>query len=229
MEKRLRKAMKTTGTNARNRGQQIGLAMAILLCATLSAAAQSGPHSMRKDFRLGSPVVAATYDLERASTGPTGGFWLQGGTGEVAAPFYRLPGLGSFSVVGSFSGQHASNIQPGVNLGKLTYLAGPRFSIDSSRFTGLLASQRSSQLFGEVLLGGTHAFDSIFPTGTGASTTANSFALQMGGGLDVALTGGFSLRALEVDYVRTTLPNNAANRQNDLRLAIGISYHFGKK
>jgi hypothetical protein len=33
---------------------------------------------------------------------------------------------------------------------------------------------------------------------------------------------------LEADYVRTWLPNNGSNSQNDLRLSFGIAYHIGK-
>jgi hypothetical protein len=33
-----------------------------------------------------------------------------------------------------------------------------------------------------------------------------------------------SVRLLEVDYVRTQLPNGYAGTQNDLRLAFGVSY-----
>jgi hypothetical protein len=44
----------------------------------------------------------------------------------------------------------------------------------------------------------------------------------------VALSRGFGVRAFEVDYLRTSLPNNASNSQNDLRIAFGLTYHTGK-
>jgi hypothetical protein len=52
--------------------------------------------------------------------------------------------------------------------------------------------------------------------------------MQLGGGVDVALSRGFGVRAIEVDYVRTSLPNNASNTQNDLKIAFGVTYHIGK-
>ena len=58
--------------------------------------------------------------------------------------------------------------------------------------------------------------------------TANGFSMQLGGGLDVAIAKGFSVRALELDYVHTNLPNNASNSQNDFRIAFGVSYRFGR-
>jgi hypothetical protein len=35
------------------------------------------------------------------------------------------------------------------------------------------------------------------------------------------------VRLLEADYVRTQLPNNYSQSQNDVRLAFGVTYHFG--
>ena len=52
--------------------------------------------------------------------------------------------------------------------------------------------------------------------------------MQLGGGLDVTLSRGFGVRALQVDYIRTSLPNNTSNIQNDLRIAFGITYRVGK-
>jgi peptidoglycan-associated lipoprotein len=190
------------------------LIAALLLLGVTSAPAQA--TEQRRSSDLHSPVVAVTYDLERAKTAAIGGsgFWLQGGGVDIAVPFYK--GLG---IAGSFSGEHASNIQPGVSLSKLSYLAGPRYTFARSRY----------QVFGEGLFGGAHGFDSIFPTTGGLTPTANSFAMQLGGGLDIALRRGFGIRAFELDYVRTALPNNGTNSQNDLRLAFGMSYHFSRK
>ena len=200
-------------------GQPLRSCMTLIAALLLGAMAASAPAAAQrtsKNLHLGSPVVAVTYDLERARTAAIGGsgFWLQGGGVDVDVPFYR-----GLSLVGSFSGAHASNIQPGVNLSKLTYLDGPRYTLSGSRF----------QIFGEGLFGGAHAFDGIFPATGGATPTANSYAIQLGGGVDIPLRNGFGVRALELDYVRTGLPNNGTNSQNDLRLAFGLSYHFNHK
>jgi len=34
---------------------------------------------------------------------------------------------------------------------------------------------------------------------------------------------------VEVDYVYTRIPNAVNNRQNNLRIATGVTYHFGSK
>jgi hypothetical protein len=193
---------------------RIRLIAALLVLGIVSTTARA--TAQRQSSGLRSPIVAVTYDLERAKTAAIGGggFWLQGGGVDVAVPFYK--GLG---IAGSFSGEHAANIQPGVSISKLSYLAGPRYTFGRSRF----------QVFGEGLFGGAHGFDSIFPTASGVMPTANSYAMQLGGGVDVPLRHGFGVRALELDYVRTALPNNGTNSQNDLRVAFGASYRFNRK
>jgi len=189
------------------------IAVALLL-GVASAPAQAAGQRQSPD--LHSPVIAVTYDLERAKAAAIGGsdFWLQGGGVDIAVPFYK-----GLSIAGSFSGEHASNIQPGVDLGKLSYLAGPRYTFNTPHVA----------IFGEGLFGGAHGFDSIFPVAGGSTPAANSFAMQIGGGMDIPLHKGFGIRAFEVDYVRTGLPNNGSNTQSDLRLAFGFSYHFGRK
>ncbi len=195
------------------RGWTAALLLGALACSVHLVAqerVQSGLH-------FGGPTVAVTYDLERAKIVGTGsgGFWLQGAGADIAVPFYK-----GLSLAGSIGGEHASNIQPGIGLSKIAYLVGPRYT---------LADRRRVQLFGEGLFGAAHGFDSLFPSSTKVTLTANSYAMQLGGGVDIAMRGGVGLRALEVDYVRTGLPNNGDSSQNDLRLAFGLSYQFRRK
>jgi len=199
----------------------------VLLCGVLmttaaACAQQSHPNLMPG---IASADVALTYNLERAKIASSncGCFWMNGASAEVAVPVYR-----SFSATGSFGGASASNITPGVDLSKFTYVFGPRYTYDISHYSGISTRGHSTHLFGEALFGGTHAFSSSFPSPGGVVPSANSFALQLGGGLDVTLSRGFGVRALQVDYIRTSLPNNASNTQNDLRIAFGVTYHMVK-
>jgi hypothetical protein len=215
MQREVRSTMKKIGKHAT-------LMTVAVLVAGLNATAHAQQNTTGKiHFRLDE--VAATYDIERAkiATSSCDCFWLQGGSGEVAVQFYP-----AWSLVGSFAGSHASNIQPGLDVSRLTWLVGPRFSYNSSRFTGKLTNRHRSHLFGEFLAGGTHGFDSVFPASGGVTSSASSYALEAGGGLEIALAGGFGLRAVEIDYVRTALPNSATNTQNDLRVAFGLAYSF---
>jgi hypothetical protein len=56
-----------------------------------------------------------------------------------------------------------------------------------------------------------------------------SFAMEFGGGMDLRFARYLGIRAVEAEYVRSTLPNGAGNVQNDLRLAAGIAFHFDSK
>ena len=201
----------------------------VLLCGVLMTAAMAHAQQAHPDLLPGiaSADVTVTYNLERAKIASSncGCFWLNGASAEAAVP---LPFYSGFSAVGSFGGATASNITPGVSLSKFTYVFGPRYTYDISRYTDRYISKHAAQVFGEALFGGTHAFGSSFPATGGAVPTANSFAMQLGGGVDVALSRGFGVRAIEVDYVRTSLPNNASNTQNDLKIAFGVTYHIGK-
>jgi hypothetical protein len=196
------------------------LCVSALLLGAFAAATPAAAQA-KATVNRSSTEVAITYDLERAKVEAVscGCFWLQGGSVSGAVPIYK-----GWSIAGSFAGAHASNIKPGVDSNKLSYLAGPRYTLDTSR-----RSAHSLRVFGEALFGGAHGFGSIFPSGSGVTSSANSYAMQLGGGVDVPLGSGFGLRAVEADYVRTGLPNNGTNTQNDLRLAFGLSYRFNKK
>jgi hypothetical protein len=74
-----------------------------------------------------------------------------------------------------------------------------------------------------------HGFNGLYPATSGATSSAKSLAMQAGGGLNLYFTRNFGLRLLEADYVRTVLPNGAANIQSDMRLSVGLAYHIGKR
>jgi hypothetical protein len=135
-------------------------------------------------------------------------------------------GLG---IAASLTGDHASNITPGVDANKITYLAGPRYTWTAWQGDVTAADNRRLQVFGQALFGGTHSFNSYYPALPAATSSANSLAIQAGGGLNLYLTRNLGLRLLEADYVRTALPNTASNLQNDMRLSVGLTYHIGRR
>ncbi len=97
----------------------------LLLAAALSAGpamqAQQGFHPLSGD-------LAVTYTAERAKIASIdcGCFWLQGGSASGAVALFR--GLGAAA---NFTGEHASNIAPGVDLSKLVFMAGPRYTLEA--------------------------------------------------------------------------------------------------
>ena len=47
--------------------------------------------------------------------------------------------------------------------------------------------------------------------------------------MNLFLTKNLGVRLLEAEYVRTELPNNASNTQNDMRLSFGFAYHLSAR
>jgi hypothetical protein len=46
--------------------------------------------------------------------------------------------------------------------------------------------------------------------------------------MNLFFSKSFGVRLLEMDYIRTALPNSASNTQNDLRLTFGVLWHIGR-
>jgi hypothetical protein len=192
------------------------LAMVLFSIAVVAQKPAAQPHT----FGITSTDLAVTYTLERAKvqSSACSCFWIKGGSVDGSINFYR-----GFGIAGNLSAGHANNITPGVNLGKVSYMVGPRYTFDLTRHA---QKKYGTRAFGEILIGGVHGFDSIFPGKNETTFSASAFSMQMGAGMDVDLHKGFGLRPFEVDYVRTSLPNNGSNSQNDLRLAFGLSYRL---
>jgi hypothetical protein len=194
------------------------VAVACLLAAVIGWAQQapSAPKQSSVSTDLG-----VTYDAERAQIAPgnCGCFWLQGGGVDGAVTFWK-----GFGIAATFTGDHASNVAPGVDINKISFMAGPRYTYTA---WGAAGEKPRFQIYGQGLFGGVHAFDGVFPATSGTVPTADSLAIQAGGGFNVFLTPHIGVRVVEASYVRTELPNNGNDTQNDLRLGAGLVYHFG--
>lgn len=169
-----------------------------------------------------STDLGITYDAEHGELAPgdCGCFWLQGGGADVAVTFWK-----GFGIAAGLTGQAASNnIAPGVDLNKISFLGGPRYTYTA---WGSAGEKPRFQIYGQGLLGEAHAFGGVFPTPSGVVSSANSFAIQAGGGVNIFLTRHLGVRVVEASYVRNELPNNANSVQNDLLLGAGLVYHFG--
>jgi len=156
-----------------------------------------------------------------------GDFWMQGGSIQLHAQFWR--GLG---VVADVSGVHKSNINRSVaGLDLVTVAFGPRYSWTTPwttpRIPHLTRIPRlRSALFGQILVGEAHGLNSVFPGTYGANESASSLALSIGGGVNVPLQHHLTVRAFEADWLRTQLPNATSSVQNNLRLGAGLAYRF---
>jgi hypothetical protein len=167
--------------------------------------------------------VAVTYSMEHAELVPGQCcFWLKGAGADAAVTFWK-----GFGIAAGMTGEHAANYVAGYDVNKIAYLAGPRYTYTVWTNNAGSAATPRFQIFGEGLFGGVNAFNGVFPTSTGTTTSAGSYAIQAGGGVDVFFFKHYGVRLLEADYVRTALPNGVDNVQNDLRIAFGVTYHFG--
>jgi hypothetical protein len=158
--------------------------------------------------------VALTYSPVLANVTTPSEFGMQGGSLQVQTKLWR--GLSVAADVAAFRTADVNN--SGTSLDLLTTTFGPRYTW----------SPRHHRIafFGEVLIGEAFGLNGLFPSSTRINSTGNSFALQIGGGINLALTRRLSLRALDADWLRTQLPNATTNVQNNSRLGAGIVYRF---
>jgi hypothetical protein len=121
---------------------------------------------------------------------------------------------------------------PSVNQHLYTYLFGPT----ATAYFG------KSSVFAHALFGAAHSTLGAgisIPIVGGISTgvtSANAFAMEFGGGLDLGLSKHFAIRVAQVDYLRTQfnsadalstgLTSSLGNRQNSFRYQGGIIFRF---
>jgi hypothetical protein len=189
------------------------------LLAGSGAWAQSS-HDAKTSFDLG-----VTYSAEKAQLAPgtCGCFWLQGGGVDGSVNFFK-----GFGLAASFSGGHSGNATPGVDLNKIEFAGGPRYILNAWTGHASATDPRRLQIFGQGLFGGVHGFDGVYPAPGAATSSASSFAIEAGGGLNFLFSRHFGIRLLDAEYVRNELPNNRSNTQNDMRLGFGLAAHFGE-
>ncbi len=193
-----------------------GRALVMSVCI-LAGAAGWAQQSQRPEAV--STDLGVTFATERSKVVPDDCcFWLKGGGADVSFNFWK-----GWGIAASLTGDHAANVTPGVDVNKISFLAGPRYTWTSS--TG--ANQHRWQIFGQGLFGVAHGFDGLYPSGNTVKSSDNSFAIQAGGGLNYYFSRHWGVRLMEADYVRTQFPNAADDVQNDLRLAFGVIYHIG--
>lgn len=203
-------------------------ALGVLLLTALSLPAQEASKAdAPKKTRLQHVEIGLSYTCKWVKLSETSGssFTLQGGAVDAA---YTLGGkYRGLSFAVDFSGENAIAIKPGVDLSQISVVAGPRYTWKPTR-----PSKLRYAVYLQSLLGYVHAFDSVFPSNPPSSgtykpqTTANAFAMQLGGGIGIPLTKHLGIRPAEVDYIYTRLPNNNNNEQSDLRYSAGATWYF---
>jgi outer membrane immunogenic protein len=184
----------------------------VLLLSVASAAIAQRPSNT---------IDASVAFSEVRANAPVGGcgcFWMAGGTGELSFPLWR-----DFSAVMEAGGQHTNQI--------------PSFNTGLSLATGMgglrmrAPNHTKFQPFGQALFGGVHGFDGYFPAPVGKLPTSydTSFAMAIGGGLDVAVSRHVWIRLLQADYYYSELRNVQGDRQNQFRFGAGIVFRGAGK
>lgn len=159
--------------------------------------------------------VAVTYNPALANVVSNGNtFWMQGASIQATGRLWR--GLGMTADVALLHTAHMHGSGPGLDL--VTACFGARYAWPA------LHSRVS--IFGRGLVGEANGIDSIFPSSMGANSTGNSLALEVGGGVDVPLSKRFAVRAFQADWLRTQLPNDSSNVQNNVRAGAGLVFRF---
>jgi outer membrane immunogenic protein len=184
----------------------------VLLLIASSGWLASAPGASAQS--AGNLEIGANYIYTRTNAPPggCGCFSLNGGAGWIGFNFRR-----NLALIGEVSGSHASNIEgTTAGLTLTSFLGGLRYSRHHNRLAP----------FGQVLLGGAHASGELTPNSSGLAGSENGFAMTAGGGLDVALSHHFSLRAVQADYFLTRFTNSANDQQNNFRIGAGIVFRF---
>ncbi len=160
----------------------------------------------------GSKDVSVEYSFVRANPSTTAfsSFNANGGSASFA---YNPRNWYGFT--GEFSGYHIGQIgSASVSTDLFTYMFGPQLYFHHySRFTP----------FAQELLGVAHDGSSAFSAGS-----HNSFAMALGGGVDVPFRGHISFRVGPIDYLWTQFPEIGTSRrsQNNLRVSGGVRWRF---
>lgn len=98
-----------------------------------------------------------------------------------------------------------------------SFLVGPQLSV-----------RRNKRVtpFVRALFGASHVSTDATESGQSFSFTDTSFAMALGGGLDVTLNEHVAIRVVQAEYVRTRF---FGETQNKGRLSFGVVFRFGRK
>jgi opacity protein-like surface antigen len=159
--------------------------------------------------------VFAGYSYVRGNGGAAlSSFNMNGGSASVS--YNPTPAIG---IVADFGGYHVANIQGfSVDANVYTYMFGPKFAYRTDRFTP----------FVQALFGGAHGSASVY------NTSANAFAMALGGGLDIKATQHIAIRAIQAEYLLTRFNVTATvggssvstTSQNNARISAGVVFRF---
>lgn len=167
-------------------------------------------HSAQRELAL-----SYNWAYSNAPPGGCGCFSLNGGSAQLAWPITRT----RFSLIADFAMVTQPNaLSSGRSLRLDTYLGGAQFRP--------LDAKSRWQPFAEVLAGGVHASGTMITSSAATRSSALNFAGKAGGGLDLQLSHQWLWRAIQADYLATTVNNGSNDHQNILAVRTGIVLRF---
>jgi hypothetical protein len=192
------------------------IATALLLILPLAAILPTAHAQTPMDLGM-------TYTQQRAKfvgSGADDFFYMRGATVDFAyQPFH---GLGP---VVSLNGMAVTNLRTQIDIHQASFLGGGRYTYSFGHISPTVWSRRAS-LFGEGLVGITHATDGYYPKGETLTSTASGLTYALGGGVNYNIYHRFELRVMS-HYFVTELPNGGTNQQRDIQVSAGVNWHFG--
>jgi len=194
--------------------QKVWLTLVAFLCFVPVSAAHAQAFPSEAGFRYSA-------ELSNASAGTCGCFTMQGAAADLYWNLSHSEPDGNtgfrMGLAVDIGGEHTGNVNgSGYGLTLTTFTAGPRFILPGDKL----------RIFAQALFGLAHGSESQFPNGNSVESSANSFAVDLGAGADYSLNKRISVRILQLDYLRTALPNNSTDWQNNLRIGAGLTLHF---
>jgi opacity protein-like surface antigen len=173
----------------------------------LMAVAAAGAHAQAVAPRSHEVSLSLTYDTLATNLTNSNRFWMQGGAVELTGSFFH-----GFGATASVVGLHTPNSGGGVPVNLVVETFGPSYSYQRRRFG----------VFVHGLVGEAHGFLGLYPQAGGSIPSANSLAVQAGGGVDWAVSRHVAVRLVQAEYLRTQLPNSLTDTQNSVRLGVGV-------
>jgi opacity protein-like surface antigen len=193
--------------------QKVRSTIGAFLCFVLASIAQS--QSLPRD-------IGVRYS-EQVSNGPAGTcgcFTLGGAAADLnwGVKHFKAGKIDYLGLVADAGVEHTGNVNgAGYGLTLTTATFGPRV---------VLRPIGKVRPFAQTLFGLAHGTGSQFPQNGSLVPSATSFALNLGAGADYSLNKRISVRLLQLDYLRTALPNNSTNWQNNFGIGAGFALHF---
>jgi opacity protein-like surface antigen len=192
--------------------KKLVLVCAVFMAFSIAAGAQDYPKA-----EVFGGYSFVHFNVQETPSSDTA-FNLNGGSASIS--FNPKAKLG---LVADFGGYHGSPTVLGssASVTQISYLFGPKVAMRSNaRITP----------FGQALFGGVHqsttiTFQGIAPISV--SSSANAFAMALGGGADAKVNKTIAIRVFQLEYMLTKFKDNFSNRQNGVRISTGIVFGFG--